>query len=201
MAKPRTGTDTPEKPEPERTGRGTFAPGNSGNPGGMPKQVVELRRLALEQTPKAFARIFSLVDSQDERVALEACSRVIARGLGKEGKAADLPDEAGADAPPASTAEILDVARLALGALVRRLTARIQGGHGTAEEAEQLARVVQTLGAVRKEEDEARKGNGLTEKSTEELLAMIPVEVLAAHLAARSGIPQSRTSEAIAGGK
>jgi len=65
------------KNKPPRTGQ--FKAGQSGNPGGMPKGVRELRLLALEHSPAALKRLVELVQSQDERVAVHAAEAVLDR--------------------------------------------------------------------------------------------------------------------------
>lgn len=156
--------------------------GGSLNPGGLPARVLELRRLALSRCTDAMERAFALMGADDERVALEAVRVVLARGLGREGKAVDLPDLEVAAAGPSTTADMLDAAREALGLLVQRLTARVKGGLGTAEEAEQLGNLVQVLTAVAKQEREAEKAGEEAQLTTDELvdraLAALPAERL-----------------------
>ena len=60
-----------------------FQAGQSGNPGGRPKESAEIRALARQHSPKAFARIIGLIDSEDEKVAFNAAKEVLDRAYGK----------------------------------------------------------------------------------------------------------------------
>ena len=68
----------------KRHGRGRpFQKGQSGNPGGRPKVAPEVRELAKEHGPQAFARVIKLMDSKDESLALAACKEVLNRVYGR----------------------------------------------------------------------------------------------------------------------
>ena len=68
----------------KRRGRGRpFQKGQSGNPGGRPKVAPEVRELAKEHGPRAFARVVELMDSKDGSLALAACKEVLNRTFGK----------------------------------------------------------------------------------------------------------------------
>lgn len=71
-----------------------FQRGVSGNPGGKPKGE-DVRALARKNTKRAFERILSLIDSDDERVAMMAAKEVLDRAYGKP-KVAEDDDGAGA---------------------------------------------------------------------------------------------------------
>lgn len=60
-----------------------WSKGKSGNPGGRPKGAVEIKSLCQENSPEAMKRIFQLMKSKDERVALAAAQTVLDRGYGK----------------------------------------------------------------------------------------------------------------------
>ena len=51
---------------------GHWVPGTSGNPGGRPKPPDGLKTRLAELSPRAVERLGELLDSDDERVSLEA---------------------------------------------------------------------------------------------------------------------------------
>jgi len=57
--------------------------GQSGNPGGRPKGIAEITALCQQKSPAATKRIFQLIESEDERVALAAAQTVLDRAYGK----------------------------------------------------------------------------------------------------------------------
>jgi len=60
-----------------------FRPGQSGNPGGRPRTVHEVRELAQQHAPHAIARLAELMDSPDPRVAVAASSAMLDRAVGR----------------------------------------------------------------------------------------------------------------------
>lgn len=60
-----------------------FKPGQSGNPGGRPKDVHGITALAREHCPAALMRLVQLMDSKNESVARAACAEVLDRGIGR----------------------------------------------------------------------------------------------------------------------
>ena len=60
-----------------------FEKGKSGNPGGRPKEVAEVRELAKKHGPAAIKRLVALMDSENERTAVAACQALLDRGYGK----------------------------------------------------------------------------------------------------------------------
>lgn len=68
---------------PQRRPDGTLLPGASLNPGGRPRIVVEIQKLARSHTPEAIARLAELMKSPDEKVALVAIDQMLDRAWGK----------------------------------------------------------------------------------------------------------------------
>jgi hypothetical protein len=60
-----------------------FKPGQSGNPGGRPKVLAEVRGLAQRQGREAVKRLIQLMRSENESVALRAAVELLDRGYGK----------------------------------------------------------------------------------------------------------------------
>jgi len=60
-----------------------FKKGQSGNPGGRPKENAEVKELAREYGEAAVARLAQLMKSKNERVAVAACQVLLDRGYGK----------------------------------------------------------------------------------------------------------------------
>lgn len=57
--------------------------GQSGNPGGRPKEIADLKSFCQEKSPVAMAKVASLVESADERIALAASQTILDRAFGK----------------------------------------------------------------------------------------------------------------------
>ncbi|TXH52118.1 MAG: hypothetical protein E6Q97_16830 [Desulfurellales bacterium] len=66
-----------------RGGSTKWKAGQSGNPGGRPKILEEVKSLAREKGRAAFERIVELMGSDDERVAFAAAKEVLDRAYGK----------------------------------------------------------------------------------------------------------------------
>jgi hypothetical protein len=86
-AKPRT-ADPAEKsrgPKPKGKPRGRpYVPGQSGNPGGRPKDALGIQRLALELCPEALEKLAKLMrEAESERAQASAASAILDRGCGK----------------------------------------------------------------------------------------------------------------------
>ena len=69
---------------------GRWVPGTSGNAGGRPKPPDGLRARLAELSPRAVERLGELLDSEDERVQLEAAKAILDRHLGRPAIQADL---------------------------------------------------------------------------------------------------------------
>ena len=69
---------------------GHWVPGTSGNPGGRPKPPDGLKTRLAELSPRAVERLGELLDSDDERVSLEAARTILDRHLGRPAIQADI---------------------------------------------------------------------------------------------------------------
>ena len=70
-----------------------FEKGKSGNPSGRPKQTqqeLDLIKACREKTPKALDKLESLMDSENEGVALKASLAIIERAYGKPRQEIDM---------------------------------------------------------------------------------------------------------------
>ncbi len=60
-----------------------FEKGQSGNPGGRPKEDPEVKRLAQEASPKAIAKLIEWIDSENPKASISACNSILDRAYGK----------------------------------------------------------------------------------------------------------------------
>jgi HEAT repeat protein len=60
-----------------------FKPGESGNPGGRPKEAAEVKALARSHCVEAITTLVRLMRSEDEKVAKAASDSLLDRGIGK----------------------------------------------------------------------------------------------------------------------
>ena len=72
-----------------------FEKGKSGNPGGRPKEVAEVRELAKKHGPEAIAKLVELMGSENERTAVAACEAILNRGYGRPAQSVTLGGEEG----------------------------------------------------------------------------------------------------------
>ncbi len=70
-----------------------FEKGQSGNPGGRPKESTKIKALAQSHSEKAIAKLAELMDSDSESIALAASSAMLDRGIGKPAQAIIGGDE------------------------------------------------------------------------------------------------------------
>ena len=71
--------------------RTAWKKGQSGNPGGRPKEVAEVRGLARQYTDEAIQTLVTLMQSAKlERTRLAAASELLDRGYGRPPQAVDL---------------------------------------------------------------------------------------------------------------
>ena len=60
-----------------------FQKGQSGNPGGRPKEDAEVKALARASGPEAIDKLIELMRGDDRRTALAAAQALLDRGFGK----------------------------------------------------------------------------------------------------------------------
>ncbi len=85
-----------------------FQPGQSGNPGGRPRKIKEAEDILLENLKKATEKLSKLVDSEDDRVSLQASVQVVERMLGKAVQKVETKDTS--DAKEMSEDDLADIA-------------------------------------------------------------------------------------------
>ena len=74
----------------ERDERGHWLPGRSANPGGRPGVPEVIKATLRELSPRAVKRLGELLDSEDERIRLEAAKAILDRHLGRPAIQADI---------------------------------------------------------------------------------------------------------------
>ena len=67
-----------------------FKKGQSGNPGGRPKEVSEVKDLARTYGVDAIERLVELIASDNERTAVAACEAILNRGYGRPAQSMSL---------------------------------------------------------------------------------------------------------------
>lgn len=67
-----------------------FQKGQSGNPGGRPKECAEVKELARQYGPEAIEKLVALLRGGDARVAKAAADSLLDRAYGKPSQAVDL---------------------------------------------------------------------------------------------------------------
>ena len=82
----------------ERDDRGHWLPGRSANPGGRPGVPEVIKATLRELSPRAVERLGELLDSEDERIQLEAAKAILDRHLGRPAIQADLTVRGGTSA-------------------------------------------------------------------------------------------------------
>ena len=93
----------------ERDERGHWLPGRSANPGGRPGVPEDIKATLRELSPRAVRRLGELLDSEDERIRLEAAKAILDRHLGRPAIQADINLHRGA--ADDHLAALLEVAR------------------------------------------------------------------------------------------
>jgi HEAT repeat protein len=72
---------------------GTFKKGQSGNPGGRPKEAAAVKELAREHGPRAISRLAELLEDPDGRTATAAAKELLDRGYGRPAQSITGPNE------------------------------------------------------------------------------------------------------------
>ena len=93
-----------------------FQPGQSGNPGGRPKESKEAReakRLAGQHSARAIERLRELLDGDDPRVSVSAAQALLDRAFGKPAQPVTGGDE---DDNPIQTHNVHTIALVAIDA-------------------------------------------------------------------------------------
>lgn len=74
--------------KPKRRGSGKpFQPGQSGNPGGRPKENAEVKELARAHTKRAVERLAFWMESDNAKASVSASQALLDRGWGKPAQA------------------------------------------------------------------------------------------------------------------
>jgi hypothetical protein len=74
--------------------------GQSGNPGGRPKVMPEIRELARNHGPEAIKRLVALMHSKNQSVAVRAAEALLDRGYGRPMQGLEISER---EAPPKHT--------------------------------------------------------------------------------------------------
>lgn len=72
-----------------------FQKGQSGNPGGRPKEDAEVKALARAAGPEAIEKLVELMRCDEKRTSLAAAQALLDRGFGKPSQAVELSGELG----------------------------------------------------------------------------------------------------------
>jgi len=83
-----------------------FKPGASGNPSGRPKIPDDVKKILKLQAPNALQKLLTLMESNDERIALTAANCVLDRAWGKPTQTTEV------SGPDGEALEVKDVTPL-----------------------------------------------------------------------------------------
>lgn len=165
------------------------------NPGGVPKAALELRKLALGNAERALERARELMENENPVAANFGITHILNRSLGKDGSAADLPDDEVElpDEIPTSPAELHT---LAMRGLARSLLLLEKQRILSPAQIELQAEAAKALSTLLGEERELVKsgpgGNLSDEKLLEEILGSVPLDRLKSVLVKRLRAPEAK---------
>lgn len=151
--------------------------GPSPNPTGLTKNHRELRRAFLESVPKALELLNGWMEGGEDVTEGQqtfAVQTVLDRGLGKAGKASELPPLL-PTTPTArtSTEELLSETRSLFATSLQGLKAQLDAGEVGSDALERLQGLASGLQSLVKAEEEARRAGSLAGLSTDELVALV----------------------------
>ncbi len=78
----------------------TFKKGQSGNPGGRPKELGDIRELARAHTTAAIETLVRALDAKSEQTRVTAAEALLSRGWGKPQQSVEMSGKDGAPLPP-----------------------------------------------------------------------------------------------------
>lgn len=176
-------------PEPERDDKGRWQPGGpSPCPGGLSKSHRELRRAFADRVPRALELVDKWLASGDFEQQKTGVETTFLRALGKPAKPSELPplEPAPAVAPEqADTGAMLVEVRGMLALGLAGLKQQQAAGELGPEALESLGRLGHSLGVLVETEAKAARASKLSALSVDELVALIPLEVLEAAVSKR----------------
>jgi len=180
---------TAHAPEPERDPSGRWqAGGPSPNPGGLSRSHRELRKAFAERVPDALAQVDKWLKSDDFEQQRAAVETVLTRALGKPAKSSELPplESSPAVAPEqADTGAMLVEVRHMLARGLSVLKSQQEAGELGPDGLESLGRLGHSLGVLVETEAKAARASKLSALSVDELVDLIPLEVLEAAVTKR----------------
>lgn len=171
-----TTSTAPENRAPEeRTRRGHFRRGVSGNPGGIPRAAVDLRRRLMAHLEDAEGALLDLMEDEDWKARAAGLSMLFERTLGRPSPASELPSDTEIPSPgDASPKGLLDRALALLERSIATAEAQVSSGLPLSEAQRQTLREdAQTLTALAKEERELSKQASGANLSDAELKAAV----------------------------
>ena len=76
-----------------RTDKGRFAPGWSGNPTGRPKLPAEMKEMFQTKAPEAFEVLCKHLHASDPRVSVSAATQILDRAYGRPVQSIDVRED------------------------------------------------------------------------------------------------------------